>query len=376
LASECGSYATSPHCFGSCTDGSGACASDEECPRHGGIASAFAGANRELSFDLERSGLAGFHGSFRDEYETEILGDIGGRGVAQLERVLAPQCVARDAGANRSLPLGIACREDSDCPFRCTGGDPELDGMSCASDVDCAAFDSTGSQLTAFCRPFSCQFRTLGGASATALDHENVSLQIDVALVADGGGTPGEFDLAAIEILGTDVRGLATSAGQSVALGQLACGSYQVRVSGPNCDPVVQSVDVCSGPIAPIAITCIGAAATPQGVATVSIGGAFTLSGGIVATGPTDLQLLDAVDAPCMPGPGVACIARWELGDGTPVATVLSAGTPPNEIKLLALGGQSAAAGEDPFVGWTDLLRWSPTELRVGLRIFLASLAQ
>lgn len=372
-ASDCNSYGNTAQCdAGACTDGSGACSADADCPRHGGIGNLFAGASRRVALQAERTGLASFSGFFVDEYETPVLGDLGGGGELRIERVSAPQCVARDPGATETLPLGIPCREDGDCPLRCANGDPEVAGLSCSDDSDCVVVDETGATKTAFCEPFPCRFLSVGGGSQGAFEHQSVGVSLNVTLQQSGGGEPGEFGAATLEVLGLGVVALATAPG-TVDLGALPCGSYQLRASGPNCAPVVQLFDSCGAPPS-VDLSCTGPAETPTGIATTSTGDVYTLVGGFPASGPVTFQLEDDVGAPCVPAPGTACTAVWEDGVGAPTPTVLTGGVAPDDFSLLAVAGQPAVAGPDPVTSWTDELAWAPAGLRSGLLALLDEL--
>jgi hypothetical protein len=332
-----------------------------------GIRVAFADASRQLVLEGRRSGIERFSGTFVDRYDEVALSaspadnpgggawvagqsSVIGRGRFHLERVTGGQCVAHDAGGTRAQLLDVPCREDADCPWRCTG-DADREGFACSSDADCGS----GS-----CDPFRCESRQLTGASERMLDYAELLVSLDVNLVSTPAGA-GEFSLASVEVVGLPgVAALVTDAGAAVDLGSIPCGEYAVRVTSANCSGESLPFDVCdpgANP-GPIAVTCAGPASSGDARPPVLASGSISIVGGFASTGPADVQ-------PKCVKTG-ECAAYYEAPDGSPIEVVLADDS--GQVTLDGVAGQPAVAGRDPLSGWTELLEWPPVHaLRAGL---------
>jgi hypothetical protein len=349
----------------------GAIAGVDDLPVSVGAASIFRESARTLSLVGRRTRAMRFAGSFVDRYDDVALaGDpqIAARGRFEVERVRAPQCVARDPGSTRSLPLGVPCRADADCPRRCTGSGGE--GLACTQDGDCVVELDGSSVDVGPCEPYGCAFRELPAGSASARAFQHGALRVPLAVSVSGGGDFGTLVLQVEGLDGAVALGTASNSG-GVDFGELPCGSYMLRVTSARCTEVLRPIGICGRPVAPVPVSCAAASAPVAARSPLLAGAAgVALLGSSAGIGPSGVQLVreaQGVPQPCTPLAGVACTALYE-----PFGPSTGPGATP--VTLRAALGEIAGAARDPVAQWTDLLEWPPlVALRTGLLGLLES---
>lgn len=224
-----------------------------------GIGSLFRGAERELVLEGRRADEESFSGLFADRYTGEGLGDsrvIVAEGRFEMSRMVRPECVARDTlrqsgdRAIRTIRLGVQCRDDADCPMRCTyANQPQAQGAGLPCDVDSDCLGA-GAQCTAF----TCGFYEMTDSSAAALEHVDATVALAapigrrVQLEVIGAGVP-LTRIATIDATGTS----------SLSLEDLPCGDYRIVVRSAGCEPREVSVTLCPGKTITVPpLTCSG----------------------------------------------------------------------------------------------------------------------